>query len=353
MNKKVNPKMIVLARESRSLRQSELALGLEINQQAISKIELGFLTVSPDLLSRLVNVLNCPKDFFRQAEDIYPPTISYHRKKRSLSQKELNRISASIDIQRIHVQKLLSSIDLANNNIPYFDIDEYKQQPAEIAKILKQYWGLSNKQPIDNLTEIIEEAGGIIIHFNHSSELFDGCTFLIKDLPPIIFLNSNMPADRLRFTLAHELGHIVMHRIPNPFMEEEADRFAAEFLMPEEGISPAMSEVSLGRLSLLKPYWKVSMNALLKRAVDLNKLNSVEEKYLWTEMARRGFRRKEPENLDIMLEKPKLLKNMIDFYLKNLNYSTGELSKFLCIHKSELEMLYLKDRFNHLQLIKK
>ena len=47
-------------------------------------------------------------------------------------------------------------------------------------------------------------------------------------------MNSDMPGDRHRFNLAHELGHALMHRHSTGECESEANRFAAEFLMPKE-----------------------------------------------------------------------------------------------------------------------
>lgn len=55
----------------------------------------------------------------------------------------------------------------------------------------------------------------------------------------MIFLNKQAPADPRRFTLTHELGHAVMRTTDSSDMEDEANRFAAEFLMPEAGIKPS------------------------------------------------------------------------------------------------------------------
>ena len=79
-------------------------------------------------------------------------------------------------------------------------------------------------------------------------------------------LNRNHPADRMRFTLAHELGHIVMHRFPTINMEREADEFAACLLVPTNDIKTyffAARKVDLRLLAALKPEWRVSMASLL------------------------------------------------------------------------------------------
>ena len=85
-------------------------------------------------------------------------------------------------------------------------------------------------------------------------------------MPPLIFMNAAMPGDRYRFTLAHELAHLVLHNQPetDEAMEEQADEFASEFLLPAKEIRPYLARPSLGGLARVKPYWKVSIKALLQ-----------------------------------------------------------------------------------------
>ncbi len=88
--------------------------------------------------------------------------------------------------------------------------------------------------PIDNMVELIEENGGIIIHCDFGTDLIDAMSQRIDGLPTLFFVNVNAPADRVRFTLAHELGHMVMHTISvrsDEEMENEADEFAGELFV--------------------------------------------------------------------------------------------------------------------------
>ena len=90
----------------------------------------------------------------------------------------------------------------------------------------------------------------------------------------------NSPTDRARFTLAHELAHLIMHRIPTPDSEGEADRFASEFLMPARDIAADLNGFSLQKAAVLKPYWRVSMAALIQHAEDLSKITEWQHKNL-------------------------------------------------------------------------
>ncbi|HAG99910.1 MAG TPA: hypothetical protein DCL75_13910 [Ktedonobacter sp.] len=108
------------------------------------------------------------------------------------------------------------------------------------------------------------------------------------------------------FTLAHEIGHIVMHQIPTENMEEEADRFAAEFLMPSRDISPDLDSITFTNLARLKSYWKVSMAALIVRANDMGKITQRQYRTLFEQMNKNGYRMNEP--IPIPVEEPALLK---------------------------------------------
>ena len=84
------------------------------------------------------------------------------------------------------------------------------------------------------MTGYIERAGIFVFHADLELIDVDGLTLRLPGLPPIIVLNRHLLGDRLRFTLAHELGHLVMHSVPSPNMEKEANEFASELLMPEK-----------------------------------------------------------------------------------------------------------------------
>ena len=185
----------------------------------------------------------------------------------------------------------------------------------------------SSPGPINNLTVAIENAGGIIIPCSFGTRKIDAMSQWAVDLPPLIFLNKEVPGDRLRFSLAHEIGHIIMHQVPTNDIEREADKFAAEFLMPKAEIAPYLTNLSIPKLANLKPYWKVSMAALLMRAGDLKKITDRQKQYLWTEMGKRGYRVKEP--IDIPMEKPKTINDIVDAHLGGLGYSVAELSSLV------------------------
>lgn len=326
---KVNPEMLVLARESRGLRQSELATRLSITQGKLSKLESGLLQVSDDFLDNLVAEVHYPHEFFHQTDRVYGygTTCIYHRKRQSLPSLELRRLIAELNVKRIQIARLLRGAEIeADNRFFRMDIEDYKGDAPHIANFLRSSWGLPSG-PIENLTTAIEAAGGIVHCRSFGTSKIDAMSQWAPGEPPLFFINSEIPADRCRFTLAHEIGHIIMHQAPTPDMESEADEFAAEFLMPARDIGPYLKDISLPRLAVLKQYWKVSMGALLKRAADLNRITGRQHKYLWTKMSKQGYRLHEP--VKISAEEPTVLTDIIEVHRMYHGYSVVDLANLV------------------------
>jgi Zn-dependent peptidase ImmA (M78 family) len=157
----------------------------------------------------------------------------------------------------------------------------------------------------------------------------DAITHCVPGMPDLIFFNEDVPMDRLRFTLAHELGHLVMHRIPSLKMEDEANRFAAEFLMPRAEIEPQLMRLSLPVLATLKQIWKVSMAALLEHAKRLGTVTERQYVRLRSALSAHGYLRREPAELDVPREQPHVLRALLDFHMNELRYGLDELGKLL------------------------
>ncbi len=156
-------------------------------------------------------------------------------------------------------------------------------------------------------------------------------------------INRNDPADRQRFTLAHELGHIVMHEAPNPEMEEQANAFASFFLVPRTDLrySIAGRRIDISLLGALKREWRVSMAALLMAIAKRDRLIPPStEKYLWIEFARRNIKLNEPPEFDFPAERPSAISDMIEVFMDDLGYSFEDMSRLLRMHAHDLQALY-------------
>ena len=177
--------------------------------------------------------------------------------------------------------------------------------------------GLVPDKPISRLVNTFEYNGGLVFvtPFSMSKiDAFSGWATLDIDRP-IIIASCNVPGDRMRFSVAHEIGHLVMHGAPKgtmAVMEKEANAFAAEFLMPEDAIrAELLTPITLTSIAQLKPKWGVSMQALIYRAHYLRIITDRQYRYLFERLSAKGWRTREPSNLDIPIEAPQAFNKMV------------------------------------------
>jgi Zn-dependent peptidase ImmA (M78 family)/transcriptional regulator with XRE-family HTH domain len=340
-----NPEMLALARDLKGFTQGELAEQIHVSQGEMSKIEAGVREPSEDLVAQLAHSLDCVPDFFYLTDPIrFGSGCIYNRKKQSTSQKTLRQLFALVNKRRIEIRRLLQAVELPDNVFPRFDVEDYAS-PADIARKVRATWRLP-PGPLGNLTRTIEDAWGLVVREDFRSPKVDALSQWLPGIPPMFFINESSPADRMRFSLAHELGHIVMHQIQTDDMEKEADRFAAEILMPEESIKPHLMEITLPKLAALKQHWRVSMNALLKRACDLGTITERTKNYLWFKMGSLGYKTVEPG--PIAPEQPKILDEMIEIHTKELGYSVQDLARLMVAPEEAIRNRYIPQTGLHI-----
>lgn len=338
---------IIIARESRKKSQATLAQESGVAQGTISKIEIGQQNPSDDILDKIATALNYPKEFFLEEFYYKNLPITFFRKRKIVpkSKTTISKIKADINIFCLHLKKLLQSVEIPECKIPFLKNCE-EVDPESLAKEIRLYLNLADG-PISDLSSLLEKNGIVIIPYDFDSEKFDGFSFYhySENLPPIIFINKFLPGDRQRFTLAHEFGHLVMHclvEFPNENSEKEADEFAAEFLMPRLDIAGYLEHLNLERLMQLKSYWRVSMQALIVRAKNLQRLGPYQERMLWQKISMYGYKKNEP--IKIAEEKAKLLFELIDVHRSELKYSQDELNNLLHIYGNDFEEKYSSRR---------
>ncbi|GHO52908.1 helix-turn-helix domain-containing protein [Ktedonobacter robiniae] len=344
MEQPVNSEMLILARESRGFTQSELAKLTHISQANISKYESGLLNVSKDHLVRIASALHYPEAFFHLSEQRFSfgSSCTYHRKRQTMPVQELKVLLAKSNIFRIHVTRLLNNVEIeADNLFQRLDVDDFDGDVEEIARRVRRAWQLPFG-PVNNLVKVIEDAGGIVYLCSFGTRKLDAISQWIPSQdpssPPIFLINSDMPGERIRHTLAHELGHVIMHRIPTDNMEAEADRFASEFLMPAHDVAPDLRTLTLPNLARLKSYWKVSMAAIIRRARDLGKITERQYRTLYEQMSKQGYKINEPNPLPI--ERPTIFNEILEVYQQDYGYSMAEISNLIFLLEDETREKY-------------
>ena len=255
-----------------------------------------------------------------------------------------------MNVFRMNAEKMLAAVDVEFTPIRECTVKEYGS-PERIAQEIRQYLRLPRGR-VENMTQTIERFGVIVIPYNFNNRKFSGASLTLESGSYFVFINSGMPPDRWRFTLAHELGHIIMHNVTTPDdpTEKEADRFAAEFLMPEMDVYSYLQRVSLDSLASLKLYWRTSMASLLEKSHNLGTITDKQHRNLWQQMGLRGYRVQEPKELDPPKETPVLLKEILDFHLEELEFTPKTLSDRFCIELEDFDEIY-STRKKHLRLV--
>jgi Zn-dependent peptidase ImmA (M78 family)/transcriptional regulator with XRE-family HTH domain len=337
------PDLLSLRRRMRDLSQSQLADACGITQGTLSKIEQGLREPTEEMLDKMAAALCCAASFFYQAEREYGPPMSAHpmfRKKASVGQKVLDRVIAELNVRIGHLRTFLSAVDFAPElPLPQYDADDFGGDIEVIAEQVRRAWYVP-RGPLKSLTEYVERAGCLVIYCDMEAARIDGVSYRIAGLPPVIFLNRNQPADRMRFSLAHELGHLILHAYPTPEMEKQADRFASALLMPAADIGPELNGLTIEKAAYMKPVWRVSMASLIYRATTLNRVDRYKSEYLWRQMATRNFRLREPASLDFPYEVPTVMEALVKNLTDNMGYSEDELAKVLHLYYDEVAQLY-------------
>ena len=337
-------RLVILARQSRGLTQSELAKQMKVGQGTISKIEAGLSRPTRDELERLANELRYPIHFFTQKRRIVGAGISelYHRKHKVVSARILNKVHACAAIRIMNIEDLIRSYGYSKPELPVLPIEDYEDNPEKIARTVRAVVQLP-PGPIVNMTRVIEDCGGIIITMDIGTRHIDGFSRRGDNSAAVFFMNQNLRPDRWRWTLAHELGHMVMHTEPsNKDVEEEANRFAGEFLAPAHELRPQLWELSMPKLAGLKRYWKISIQALLMRAKQLGTIEVWKQRQMFMELSKAGFRLREPEELDPPAEPPQRIQQIILFHKENLGYTDNDLQTALATSIDDIYSMYLQ-----------
>ena len=317
----VSGQRVKQARELKGWTQFELARKIGIHQSAIAQIEGGRTTPSETVLEGIVLQTGFCPSFFRS-----PPTIEFplgtllFRARASMTAKE----RAEAHQYGFSVFELFSALNRHFLPTP-LALPRIDDTPVAAAQITRTLMGLSPDTPIENLVRTIEKSGGLIFALPRDLKKRDAYSVWARtdNLHPIIVICGYVSGDRLRFSVAHELGHLVLHSALKgniPGIEVEADAYAAELLLPEVAMRrEIIKPVTLTTLADLKPRWKVSIQALVRRAYTLNIISQRQYKYLMQQISQHGWRLKEP--IEIPFEKPRALSQMAEMmYGKPINY---------------------------------
>jgi Zn-dependent peptidase ImmA (M78 family)/DNA-binding XRE family transcriptional regulator len=335
-----------VARDSRGKTQDQVAHAAGVTQGLISKAEKGTISLGAAEVASIAKFLDYPEQLFYESgrvREAGSPCL-YHRKRKTLPAKVSKKIDARMYIRNINVHRLFEGLELEGDRMFHtLDPDEYHGSPVEVARALRRAWRIP-EGPIRNLTALIESAGGIVIMEDFGTLKLFGMSCWTTRGHPLFFLNSNVPTADLRWTVAHELGHLTMHATPpDDDPELQADAFAGEFLAPEASFRPDVRRLTFDRLAQLKAYWGISMKGIIKRAQAIGAIDTQTALRLYKQHSARGYNSAEPYTLPP--EPPTLIKRAIDVHLHDHAYTPAELASAVHLTSREFYRDFLGQRF--------
>ncbi len=316
MTTTVRPQLLKLAREAAGLRQQDVVTELGVNQVTVSRWENGSRTPEPHHLGALADLYGVTEDFFTLNERDAGLVAGdlHHRRRRGVKVSDVRRLEARTNILRIGATRLLEQVELDPVlHIPHLPADEFT--PRQAARELRRTWSLPIG-PITDLTRLLELAG-ILVELGDFEIGLDGVSMWAGPWP-IMHLSRHAPPDRRRFTMAHELGHLVLHQdsYDDNHGERQANEFAAEFLMPGDQVGPQLHRLTLKKAIALKLDWYASVSALIMRARDLNLITAEHATRLHKQRSAMGWTKHEPYSDALPPEEPTSLKRVRAVLLK-------------------------------------
>jgi Zn-dependent peptidase ImmA (M78 family)/transcriptional regulator with XRE-family HTH domain len=303
------------AREFNGLTQTQLANAIGVKQAAISQMEYSQFEPTESLVQGIAKKTGFLPSFFElEPDDNLPLGTLNYRARRSAASREEMTVYQYANLLYQQAKRICLDVRMPPNRLPQLRDVSIRQA----AQVTRDVMGLTPKEPVKKLLTTIENNGVMILNVHRDIRKIDAFSTWAKfdEERPVIVLLTGRPMDRIRFSTTHELGHLVLHqsiRSSLKLLENEANEFASEFLMPEQAMREEMiPPITLTLLAKLKLRWGVSMQALIMQAYNLKIITQRQVKYLFTQMSAQGWRMKEPSNLDAKLELPHLVKDMIE-----------------------------------------
>ncbi|BDX04623.1 helix-turn-helix domain-containing protein [Planctobacterium marinum] len=293
------------ARKAAGLSMKALGGEIGLSANAIKKYEHGEAMPSSSNLLKLAKALDVRTEYFFRPTKVQLEGVEY-RKRASTPKKTLARINGDVLDQAERWYELLEFYPDSVKPIPEFSLPEALPEKVEtleqaeaLAILMREEWDLG-LNPIHDMIDTMEAKGIMIITTDvETDKKFDGLAGNIGPTP-VVVISTSQSGDRQRFTLAHELGHLVVHgRLADDIDEEKAcNLFAGAFLLPKQALIDHLGEsrryIEPRELFMLKHEYGISMLAILYRAGQCGIITESTQRGLFMSFSKKGWRTEEP-----------------------------------------------------------
>lgn len=349
VRKNLDPSRIRLQRERKGWTGKELAGRLDVTPSAISQIERGVTTPELDTLVDLGAKLDVPINFFLDRESNMRIGLDrcHFRSKRGVPQyrRRQSTADASLLIQLATVleewgiQFPQEEVSSFSDHVPLVDEGTPAVQMEEFAVQLRDHWGLG-RGPIPNLVSLLESRGIFVFPLPDNSYEDVDAFSVWHNGRPVVLLSAQKAASRDRLDAAHELCHLTLHSDAErnlKVIEDQAFRFGGAFLAPRESFLPECpSRWSRPAFLKLKKRWRMSMQALVRRAYDLGQLSESSYRKANIELRKRLAENGEEEG-EWEPERPSAIQQAISLLEEEV--TLDELAHEVGVHSSDLRDL--------------
>lgn len=300
-----SPSRFVAARLVRKVSRPEIAAALGCSASYVANIEDGKRDGEP-VSALIAKALDYPTEyFFGDAIDMpVRASLAFRRKSSMLvgDQDRTRAVAASVmqDILPIAA----SFIQMPPQEVPDMSIHT-GTDPMFVGELaaaeVRQHFSMGNS-PLRHVVDLVETLGIAVFWIDAPSE-FHGVSFWVKGQPGILLNRNAKDGYRMRFTLLHELGHLVLHRnieVPGKVEDREADHFASAMLMPRATFQRAMRRY-FDPYAMLddRSIWGASVGAMVRRAFDLKIYNDYEYREAFISMTKLGWKAGEPRPMPV------------------------------------------------------
>lgn len=318
------------ARIAKRLNQAELGAAIGKTRQLISAYEMGEKAPEAGTLADISAILDQPIAYFtvpdREGFGAFGPRFFRALGPETKRRNMMCEAYANWEVQIArYVDDLVNyppvSLPVVTPADPagIYEEEEIEDAAAECRKL----WGLGHG-PISNVLALVEGKGVIAARLRMTGERIEAFSFWNGSRAFVFLASEKDSAARARFDVAHEIGHLVLHRgvgqedIEDPKtlrrIEAEANRFAGALLLPQQSFPNEVFTTRLDAFVELKKRWKVAIQAMVHRCKDLGIFDEDQITNLYKQISARKWRTKEPlDDPELYpLEQPKLLKKAVE-----------------------------------------
>ncbi len=347
-----NHESLRLIRLFKGLTLDDVAQRIKTTRQYVYALENGNRVPTEQHLFQLCLFFGVKKTFFYK--DLYSKILEtevHFRKLRTTKQATKLQTISRLELASNIIDALEDELNFplvnfnSTNHIGKYSLNDIE----DLSLRCRELWGLG-LNPISNVIRLVENNGCIVLNMDETLSSVDALS--IFKSRPIILRNTFKPStSRLRFDIAHEIGHFVLHnglKTGDKNTEAEANSFASAFLLPKKIMyfyfpKPRNNRFNWQEITNFKLKWKVSKSAILYRAHTLGLITDKQYKTAVIQLRCNGEAITEKEDNLINKEKPEIIEKAINFLgtdaffmiEKKLGLKESTIRQVLCLPRND------------------